>query len=122
MSSAGLGLGFAGLKLGTMAHGEDIRMISNFIDDLCHLSTNVKSYTTENALTLNCEKCELLITIRGDVSQSVPFPIVSSLKTLGTRITSDLSSKCQYRRILRNVTGHFLCMVNWAFFRASRTP
>ena len=96
MSSVGLGVGFAGLKLGTMAHADDIRTISNSIDDLCHLSTNVKSYTTENALTFNCEKCELLITTRGDnstVSQSVPFPIVSSLKTLGTWITSDLSSK-----------------------------
>ena len=93
MSSADLGVGFAVLKLGTMAHADDIGTISNSIDDLCHLYTNVKSYTTENALTLNCEQCELLITDNPTVSQSVPFPIVSSLKTLGTWITSDLSRK-----------------------------
>ena len=55
----------------------------------------IESYTQENVLKLNQEKCEVLLVPRSENSKppQIIYPIVSSVRILGSWFTSDLSSK-----------------------------
>ena len=60
MQGSGLGLSINGLPVGSNAHADDIRAITNSWDNLEALIQMVQRYTTRNGLKLNVEKCEIL--------------------------------------------------------------
>ena len=55
----------------------------------------VESHTQENGLKLNQQKCEVLLIPSSENSEpsQITYPIVSSVRILGSWFTSDLSSK-----------------------------
>ena len=60
MVSSGLGVSIAGLQLGTMAHADDIRTITNSVEAHQMCTSIIVSYTQENGLKLNQEMCKVL--------------------------------------------------------------
>ena len=98
MQGSGLRLSINGLPVGSNAHADDIRAITNSWDNLEALIQMVQRYTTRNGLKLNVEKCEILTAPKSTSSQNVvrvgesSIPVRGSIKVLGTWLTSNLTS------------------------------
>ena len=70
MQGSGLGLSINGLPVGSNAHADDIRAITNSWDNLEALIQMVQRYITRNGLKLNVEKCEILTAPKSTSSQN----------------------------------------------------
>ena len=98
MQGSGLGLSINGLPVGSNAHADDIRAITNSWDNLEALIQMVQRYTTRNGLKLNVEKCEILTAPKSTSSQNAvrvgesSIPVRGSIKVLGTWLTSNLTN------------------------------
>ena len=109
MASSGLGVSIAGLQLGTMAYADDIRTITNSVEAHQMCTSIIESYTQENGLKLNQEKCEVLLVPRSENSKppQIICPIVSSVRILGSWFTSDLSSKTSIANNIKRAHSAF---------------
>ena len=81
------GLSRLGLDVGSSAHADDIRVVSNSVDAVSRLGSCVNSFCSANSLKLNASKTEA-------VSFSKDCPLDTTLQVVSDTIHSQLQIKC----------------------------
>ena len=127
MEISNLGPSFAGLFLGAAALADDIRTNTSSLQCLEEQVHLVQSFMHQNGLSLNIEKCEIMIAAP---VCNVAKPIISidtksnltkkSVKCIGFRFLGTFLPQLQPMKQSRRLEGHSLC-IRRTCFRAFST-
>ena len=108
------GLSRLGLDVGSSAHADDIRVVSNSTDAVSRLGSCVNSFCSANSLKLNASKTEA-------VSFSKGCPLDTTLQVASDTIHSQLQIKClgvwwQHDLSPSKSVEENISKARWAFF------